>query len=287
VAIKKVKLSDKKKAWVGTRNVVLNGVSLAYNAGLESWYKRKLTAEVNKMTKEVKSKIIELFRRLYSPVYTQDESLGSQARILMNELSEAFEKMFNGSSLSLSKEMVDKTLKQSELNLAESLKKLTGGMTIKTGFFPEELADIVTASISENVSLIKSIPTKYLTDVTGSVMRSVTSGKGLKDLIPEINKYDGMTKRRAELLALDQTRKAYSSINAIRLDKLGVKKFKWLHSGGGQYPRPSHVKISGHVFSFANLEEEQAALGVPKEDRGLPAYPINCKCQMIPVIEFD
>ena len=68
--------------------------------------------------------------------------------------------------------------------------------------------------------LIKSIPEQYFKDVTGSVMRSITTGNGLADLVPEIKKYDGQTERRAKLLALDQTRKAYNSINKQRMQSL-------------------------------------------------------------------
>jgi uncharacterized protein with gpF-like domain len=96
-----------------------------------------------------------------------------------------------------------------------------------------------------------------------------------------------MTHRRARNIALDQTRKAYNSIGKLKMQRLGVKQFQWIHSGGGQFPRESHVKISGQIFSFENVEKEQAALGVPEADRGIPGYPVNCRCVMKPVIVFD
>jgi len=40
-------------------------------------------------------------------------------------------------------------------------------------------------------------------------------------------------------------------------------------------------------FSFKNVVAEQAALGVPKTDRGMPGEPINCKCSMRAVIVFE
>lgn len=285
--IKKFRLSEKKERWAKNRKVVLRGKKLNYNARIQLWYKKSLNKLVSKMTNEVKREVIKLFERLpVKPLGTMDESIGSQARILMNELSSKFEGLFALEAKTLAGYMMEQTIKSSESNLKSSLKELSGGLTIKTDIVPSELIDVVNASIAENVSLIKSIPQQYFKDVTGSVMRSITSGEGMYELLPQIKKYESLTERRAELLALDQTRKAYTSVNVTKLDKLGIEKFEWLHSGGGQTPRESHIKMDRQIFSFANLLTEQAAMGIPKEDRGLPGYPINCRCTLVPVEEY-
>lgn len=269
------------------RKVTVKGKKLNYNASIEAWYKRRLAGLVSQMTAEVQNAIAKLFHRIPVTHYTSDESIGSQARILMNELTKKFESLFALESLTLADFMMKRTLKASENNLKSSLRELSGGLSIKTNIVPADLHDVVKASIAENVSLIKSIPSQYFTNVTGDVMRSITSGAGMFDLLPQIKKYGRHTHRRAELLALDQTRKAYTSVNVARLNALGTTRFEWVHTSGGQTPRESHVKISGQVFTFANLEAEQAALGVPKQDRGLPGYPIGCRCSMAPISIFE
>jgi uncharacterized protein with gpF-like domain len=168
-----------------------------------------------------------------------------------------------------------------------SLKELSGGLSLETGVVSEGLEDVSKAIVAENVSLIRSIPEQYFNDVTGSVMRSITAGKGLQDLVPALEKYEGITLRRANNIALDQTRKAYNGVNRHKLMELGVKQFIWHHSNAGQTPRDSHRKIDGHVFSFENLDNEQADLGVPERDRGYPGYPVNCRCFIQSVIEFN
>jgi len=273
---------------VKKRQDVVRGKPLNYNAALQAWYKRSLRKSIVKMTSDVRSEVTLLFKRLpVETIGTTDEAIGSQARILMNRLSEKWESFFALESVTLSKIMLNRTLKFSDINIKSTLKELSGGISIKGSIVSPELTDVVTASIAENVSLIRSIPSQYFKDITGAVMRSITSGQGMFDLLPEIKKYKLITERRADLLALDQTRKAYTSINVVKLEKRGIKKFEWLHSGGGRVPRESHLKIDGHIFSFANLQEEQAALGVPKEDRGLPSYPVNCRCRIVAVIDFD
>lgn len=282
-----LKLSDKRKKWVKGRNVVLRGNPLNYNAGLQSWYNRQIQKMIRKMAADVKKEVTNLFKRLPVPTFSADESIGSQARILMNKLTEKYESLFAREGQNLVDEMMERNLEISATNINDTLKKLSGGLTINSPLVPAALTDVVTASIAENVSLIKSIPSQYFKDVTGAVMRSITSGEGLYDLLPQIQKYEGITARRAELIAYDQTRKAYSSVNAAKLDRLGVKKFEWLHTGGSREPRESHMKMDGRIFTFANLQAEQEALGIPKEDRGLPGYPVNCRCRINGVIDFD
>src|SRR5690606_4228755 len=177
-----------------------------------------------------KSKIIELFKSENSKEYfkkqkndekmAMDKSISSQARIITNKLMDKFDKLFSEKSKKLSKKMVKDISSISKTNLHSSLKKLSGGLSLKTGIVTEGVKEVANAIVAENVSLIKSIPEKYFKDITGSVMRSITTGNGVSDLITDIQKYDGQTKRRATNIALDQTRKAYNAINKQRMQNV-------------------------------------------------------------------
>jgi SPP1 gp7 family putative phage head morphogenesis protein len=179
--------------------------------------------------------------------------------------------------------MVEGAQKASATSLHSSLEQLSGGLSLKTSVIPAGMEEVAQATVYENVQLIKSIPSQYLDDVFGSVMRSITTGGGLADLIPAIRKYDGITDRRAKNIALDQTRKAYNSINKQRLMAVGIKKFRWSHSAGGQTPRQDHIAMDGKIFSFDDLPIIDRKTG----ERGIPGQAINCRCTMTPVYEFD
>ena len=288
-------LTEKRANWAKNRDTVLKGSKLAYNAAQQERYVAALELLVRQMAKETKKQLMRLFKGEISDDFFEsqqkltamDASLASQARILLNSLSRTFEAFFNLKATSLAKTMVEGATKTSASTVQESLKKLSGGLTLKTSVVSSGQEEVSTALISENVNLIKSIPQEYLKDVTGSVMRSITTGRGIADLIPDLEKYEGITSRRAKNIALDQTRKAYNSINRQKLLNNNVKQFEWGHSGGSLHPRESHIKIAGKIFSFENIEAEQAALGVPESDRGLPGEPINCKCYMRPIIVFE
>lgn len=291
----KAPLTERKAKWAENRNVSLRGTRLAYNIALQEKYNKELTRIVRDMIKETKKEIAELFRSEIAQKYIKsqkeasamDASIASKARILMNLLLDKFSQLFAFKSRLLAERMVNNTTKASSAVLHTSLKQLSGGLSLKTGVVPKGMEEVAKALIEENVSLIKSIPQEYLKNVTGAVMRSITTGAGMADLLPEIKKYSGQSERRATNIALDQTRKAYNSINKARMQKIGVKQFEWVHSGGGQFPRESHRKINGHIFNFENLEAQQAALGVPEKDQGIPGHPINCRCTMIPIIKFE
>lgn len=291
---KKPPLTKQKAKWVGNRNVTIRGHDLRYNASQQEKYLRALNQLVDQMTDEVNRQVTRLFKSQHADEFFEgqqeasamDVSIASQARILMNALTDKFLQLFAYKSKPLAERMVKGAAAISKTNLHTSLKQLSGGVSLKTGVVPEGMQDVAKASVSENVSLIRSIPEQYFKDVTGSVMRSIITGNGLADLVPDLKKYSGQTTRRVKNLALDQTRKAYNSINKQRMQAIGVKQFEWIHSGGGQKPRESHLKISGHVFDFDNLEKQQAELGVPPEDQGIPGHPINCRCTMLPVIKF-
>jgi SPP1 gp7 family putative phage head morphogenesis protein len=140
----------------------------------------------------------------------------------------------------------------------------------------------LTATVAENVSLIKSIPAQYMKDVAGSVFRAIQTGDGLADIVPKLAEVEGVTMRRARNIALDQTRKTYNAINRERMKAVGVKKFEWIHSGGGQHPRELHMQMDGKVYAFDDLPVIDERTG----ERGIPGQAVNCRCTMRPIVDF-
>lgn len=158
-------------------------------------------------------------------------------------------------------------------------------LAVKTDFMNDEMKDIIQVATLESVNLIKLIPQSYLSDIQKLVFNSVTTGKGISDLKKSLEKYYQGNKRRAELTALDQTRKVYARIQSSKLKSLGVKRFQWIHSGGGNEPRQLHVDMHGKVFDFDN----PPFIGVMYGERvhGLPGTLPNCRCLMKPIFEFE
>ena len=291
----KIVLTNKRRAWAKNRDTNLLGKPLFYNASQQARYQRALQQLVAQMTKETVEQIKRLFHGdtaddffdQQAEAAALDASITAQAKKLMNKLTLKFQQLFNSKAQGLAETMVEGAKKTSQSTLGSSLKQLSGGLSLKTGIVPKGMEDVANASVQENVALIKSIPSQYLTNVQGSVMRSITTGAGIADLLPAISKHGAVTMRRARFIALDQTRKAYNSINKQRLQAVGVKKFKWLHSGGGREPRKSHLAMDGNIYSFDDLPQiNKDNPGQPAE-YGIPGQAPGCRCTMNPVISFD
>lgn len=280
----KNKLSPKKSKWVRQfKPQIIKGAPIHNNAAVEDRYKKELQKLVTRMTKEVEREIKKLYQSPDGKVFfARDGSIASQARILMNSLTSKFNDMFGRSAQLMAEKMVGQADKASKASLANSLKDMAG-MTINTNVTSADLKDTMKSRIAENVALIKSIPQQYLDRIGGTVYRSITSGQGLADLMPQIQKYGEMTETRAKTIALDQTRKTMQGVTADRLNKIGVKQFEWVHSGGSRFPRPDHQDMNGNIYSFDNLPIIDKNTG----ERGLPGQAPNCRCIMRPVLKFD
>lgn len=296
---KKIPLAPKRKQWAVGRNVTLNGTRLNYNASIQLRYQKSIYALLREMTQETKEEVIKLFSGGTAQEYEamqqkaaamDAEGISMRAKKLMTKLQAKFSQLFENKAYLLSKKMFEETKNYSESSLSSSLKTLTGGLTLKTGVVPKGLEQVSQSIIAENVELISSIPSRYYTDVTGSVMRSITKAGSLSELTDDIQKAGGVSRRRAKNIAIDQTNKAYNFVNRYRMQSLGVKQFKWVHSGGGREPRKSHQAMSGEIFSFDDLpviNQEQVDRGYEAPERGIPGQAINCRCTMIPVVVFD
>lgn len=262
----------------------LEGTRLAYNAGIQADYVRAVKALLTSMIEQVSNDAIKFFEKpLAREFIAQDASIASQAKILTDKLTKKFDQLFNDKAKPIAEKMVKQSSTASAASLGRSLKKLSSGVTLKTDILTGPLKEVLKASITENVELIKSIGADYLSNVKKQVMRSITTGNGLADLIPALKRYKGITERHAKNMALDQTRKVYNQLNQGRLEARGLKKFKWLHSGGGQKPRKDHIAMNGKIFSFDNLPVIDQKTG----ERGIPGQAINCGCTMTPVITLE
>jgi SPP1 gp7 family putative phage head morphogenesis protein len=283
------KLAPEKKKWVGMRTTTLLGNRLNYNASQQQRYYSELRGLITQLADATEKALIQFFKGSIAKEYYSglkealDDSISSKAQKLMNQLADKFNDLFATKSEPIVEKMVNGAHQTSKTSIAASLATLSGGLTINTDRMSSDLKEIISSVTKENVKLIKSISSDYLNQVQGAVMRSIISGQGLKDLIPFLQRYKGITYRRARMIAHDQTRKAYSFMNKEQMIRNGVKKFKWLHSGGARQPRPDHIAMSGNIYSFDNLPVIDKRTG----ERGIPGQAINCGCTMTPIIEFD
>lgn len=159
----------------------------------------------------------------------------------------------------------------------------------------EGLSGIVKSGTEENVSLIKSIPQNYLGKVEELVKQNFVYGSRtpgglqsdiLSTLRKDIRAIGPKAKKRAKLIARDQTSKLSAVLTKKRQTNLGIEEYVWRDSRdrrvrgnpGGLYPdvpkSRNHWDRNGKVFRWDS----------PPPD-GHPGEAINCRCIAEPVIK--
>lgn len=145
------------------------------------------------------------------------------------------------------------------------LEKIVGG---------EGLGPVVVQSVEANVALIKSIPSEQLSRVRelveGAVIRGESPDGGMRR---ELQRIGGITRRRAQFIARDQTAKLNGQLTQARNQAVGIVEYVWRTSGDSRV-RPSHAEKNGHRFRW----------DTPPPDTGHPGQDFQCRCTARSVI---
>lgn len=286
---KKLKLSSTRQKWVKERNAAtLKGDPLSYPAAVSAKYQKTLQSLAATMAEDYRRQLHKVWNSLGDQigygVATTDATLASQVRMTLSRLGRKWERVFSERSREITNRMISSVNNSSTSAVKQSLKQLSGGVTIPVPELPGALKESITASVNWNVSLIRNIQTKFAQEVEADMMQAIQGqGKTTADVFERLLKVDGMTQRRAKTIADDQVRKVTSAMNSARVQAAGVTQFRWQHSGGGAEPRELHLKLSGKIFRY----DDPPVIDEKTGERGLPGQLINCRCIAIPVIQFD
>ena len=247
------------------------------SAAIEAGYRKRLNALVEQMHRSVNYWLLAAYRQ-NEPEITQDESPAAGLRRAMRRLAVRWQRRFDQAARDLARYFAFEVARRSEAALHKTLRE--GGFSVKFKLTPA-MNDVLQATVNENVALIRSIPQRYLTQVEGFVMRSVQTGRDLKQLSDDLQHEFGVTKRRAALISRDQNNKATANLQRARQLELGITHAVWVHSAGGKEPRPSHVKAGRERVVF-DLRE---GWWDPHEKKHvLPGQLINCRCVARPLV---
>lgn len=265
------------------------GKPMLPNAGIADWYSRELLREVNAMFKEYRVSTRDSFKdSSVRAFYAEDASPTNVFKKSLTRLRKKWEKRFSELAQRLAPKFVSKAANYSEFRSKHVLKDM--GIADPRSPKSVEFHATLQASIQENVALITNIQQDFANRIEGAVYRSVASNNpnenGLSKVMEELLSGEGVTKRRAHNIAVDQNSKLYTNINKQRMQSNGMDFFRWKHSSAGKTQRHTHIERQTQdvgygpgVFRFDSPELWQG----PQADQGLPGEAINCKCYMIPV----
>lgn len=127
--------------------------------------------------------------------------------------------------------------------------------------------------VSENVSLIKSVPQRYFSGIEQTITRGVARGQRSEEIAAELTRRFNVAESDAARIARDQVGKLYGDIQQAKQQALGVTRYIWRTVRDNRV-REEHEELEGQIFSWAD----------PPED-GHPGDAINCRCSAEPVLE--
>ena len=276
------------------RNGRLKGKPLRNSVAIESRYIAELMKLTNQMIAQTNR---EMIKAMKAAGYGQDAKEPTIAQETpkvkrrVDHLMETFNSLFKRKANELATNMLGAVTNETAVQAASSLKELSGGLTFKMNFTNPQVKSAITAAHKENVGLISSIPDEYMANVNKILMRSASRAGDMTGVTEALENAAGITKRKAKNIALDQTRKAHATINRVRLQAVGVKKYEWVHSGGGAKARHKHITshkaggLNGGIFEYD--DPPNAAEDGEEPYYANPSEMINCKCIAAPVIDFD
>lgn len=152
----------------------------------------------------------------------------------------------------------------------------------------------IDAFIRENVDLIQGFGSQTQQRMRERVARAIREGTNGKQLRDIIQRTFGVSESRARLLARDQVGKLNGDLNRNRQTRAGVTQYKWLtvndervrgkkrSKNGKIVGRGRHWQLHGKIFSWDKAPQ------VSTDGRHEhPGGDYQCRCQAIPVIDFD
>lgn len=289
-----MELTQKREQWASGRDEgVLVGAPVKPNAATAESYERVLEALTKRMRAEYQRKIKAAYR---SEGITMD-GIASTAATILAALGRRWQKIFNKAAKDIVPKFIDRAERSTKAATNASLKKLSGGLTIKTPERTAAMQELIRARVAQNVSLIKSIPQEYHKQIEGTVMRSISPGgagagtitqeiRASNKMMQAIQDYGFKAEKRAKFIARDQTAKITSELSVERMKSAKVTRMRWNHSGGGAEPRELHLALDGKEFDIDDPPVIDSRTG----ERGWAGVLPNCRCFMTPVInlgEYD
>lgn len=136
----------------------------------------------------------------------------------------------------------------------------------------------------QNIDLIKSVPDVQLSKIKSYLLNELSLGRfESSELKKKLKVEFGVSERRAQFIAQDQSHKINAALTMIRNNNIGINKYIWRNSNDmrvrgradGLYPKSkyNHWNREGKVYYYSS----------PPAD-GNPGQPYGCRCYAEAVI---
>lgn len=165
-----------------------------------------------------------------------------------------------------------------------------GAVLAGTGIDPQTLlgasdvSETVSAFVSRNVQLIRSVSDDTRARVSDIVLRGYSSRTPLRTVAKEMSEAVDLGRKRALRIASDQNSKLAAGLDRARQEQAGIAQFAWHHSFK-RHPRLWHQARNGKVYDWSTLKQVDGPDVIqPGDNAGEPPF---CGCRSRGVIDLS
>lgn len=144
------------------------------------------------------------------------------------------------------------------------------------GARPKAIQNSLNAIYERNYNLIKSIPSE-IKDRFQSVFLNNVNNFDREAILNQVKTIEGISDRRAKVIARDQTQKAVSEYHATREQSLGFEYYVWETAHDERVSRGNggHAQLDGRMYRY----DEPTAVIDSYGNVGHPSDRVNCRCR--------
>jgi uncharacterized protein with gpF-like domain len=207
---------------------------------------------------------------------TQDApaDVGAQISMVENEISRLF------LSIRLRLERWAQRIEQFQRAKWRGAVLSATSVDIGTMIGPGDMRTTLSAAIEENVALVRSVSDQTRDRISAEVFQGLRERKPAREVAAALREKVGMGRRRALLIASDQTTKLTEALNEERRREAGVDTWAWVSSHKLHY-RPEHLARDGKRY------DDGVTSGPHKPPQDRPGQLIHCGCTSRAVLSLD
>ena len=249
--------------------------SIDVRLSFEKQHYAALRSMLNGIAKEAKDHIIPLYQQEQEQRRLVRSFTGDADRSWFSALQSLANQLQRVASDTVGRILDLEAQRHTETFMATAKRAL--GVNLAAVVRDEDLTEYLQAAVARNTSLIQSLSDDVVKRIEQAVYTNSIAGNSVATLRKELQKQFGITDRRANLIARDQTSKFNSDLNKIRQQQAGVTSYTW-STAHDERVRPLHKKLDGNTYKWG--EPTGAEDGLP------PGQPINCRCVARGIVEF-
>lgn len=212
------------------------------NDDVEAYYRRQMKSLVRAMARSVEQNVTPVLKRTKQE-YTADAWSDDIETALQAAWAPFATAAMEATYRRLANDVVGRVAANTTASIVRSVNQSVG-INLGPVFEAQPMRDYMNVAINENVSLIRSLPDEYYKRIRTIVYDGVAGKEAPTSIADQIQEGAGVSRRRAQTIASDQTGKITSQVTERRFDQAGIEYYQSIDAGdervtgrpGGKYP---------------------------------------------------